>query len=240
MWAVVACLLLGISGGFRFWREQQFASLVAKIDSPRFSLNELPRAMGDWRSEESLDDRLDPKVALTAGSRDHIVRTYLNEKSGDQISALVIYGLADKVAGHWPDLCYPAAGYQVVQGPVDREIKVPGLKAPVRYRWAIYVKRMAGIGSYQEVYYTFRCNEDWIPNPLDRWKVFRYHPAMFKVQLARPISGLSDEVHAPSEAMLSALIQEISGREGVGAGQATPVSESSAPHSATPQGTGAG
>ncbi len=242
MWAVVACLFLGISGGIRFWREQQFASLIAESGSAPFSLDELPRTLGDWRSDEGDDGRLDPNVARIAGSSDHVVRRYLNEKSGDELTALIIYGLADRVYGHTPDICYPAAGYQLVEGPVDREVKVPGLKAPVRYRWAIYMRRIGGIGSYQEAYHTFYYNGDWVPDASDRWKLFRYHPGMFKIQLARPISALSDEVHRPSEEMLRALVQEISSRvahkTAVGTSKTTPVSESPASQPAAPQGTG--
>ena len=238
MWTVVACLLLGISGGFRFWREQQFASLATESGSSPFSLNDLPRTLGNWRSEEGLDDHLDPRVARIAGSSDHVVRTYLNEKTGDQLTTIILYGLAEKVFGHMPDVCYPAAGYQLVEGPVDRELKVPGLKAPVRYRWAIYVKRVGGLGSYQEAYHTFYYNGEWTPDASDRWKSFRYHPGMFKIQLARPILGLSKEVHGPSEELLGAVVQEISSREAARAGEATPISESSAPHSAALQGKG--
>jgi hypothetical protein len=238
MWMVVACLLLGISGGIRFWREQQFATLAVESSAPPFSVDELPRTLGDWRSEEGMDGQLDPKVAQIAGANDYTERTYLNEKSGDQMTALILYGPAEKINGHMPEICYPAAGYESVEGPVDRELKVRGLKEPVRYRWAIYMKRLGGSGSYEETYHTFYYNGKWIPDPSDQWKSFRYHPGMFRVLLTRPISGLSDEVHAPSEALLGAFIQEIASRlapkTAVEAGKATPVSESPAP-----QGTGA-
>jgi hypothetical protein len=244
MWMVLACLLLGTSGGIRFWREQQFATLAAESSTVPFSVGELPRALGDWRSEEGMDGYLAPELAWTAGASDYTVRTYLNEKSGDQMTALILYGLAEKVFAHMPDFCYPTAGYELVEGPEDRELKLPGVKHPVRYRWAIYMKRLGGIGSYEETYHTFYYNGEWIPDASDRWRSFRYHPGMFRVQLVRVISGLSNEVHTPSETMLGALVQEITSRlapkTAVEAGEATPVSESPAPRSLTPQGTGAG
>ena len=114
---IVACLLLGISGGIRFWREWQFASLAATSSSPPFRLEELPRDLGNWQSIKENDSQLDPKVARIAGSSDSIIRTYLDRKSGDQMSALVIYGLSQQVFAHTPDACYPAAGYQLVERP---------------------------------------------------------------------------------------------------------------------------
>ena len=245
MWMVAACLILGISGGIRFWREYRFAALATENTSPPFLLNELSRTQGDWRAEEGPDSQLDPQVARIAGSSDHIIRTYLNEKSGDRMTALILYGLAEKVFGHSPDICYPAAGYQRVVGPIDRELSVPGLKAPVRYRWAIYMKRVGGLGSYEEAYHTFYYNGEWMPDASNQWKLFRAHPSMFKIQLSRPMSGLSDEVHGPSELLLSQLVQEISSRVAAHKtmarkAQATPVSQSPAPRATAAQGSGPG
>ena len=187
---VVACLLLGISGGIRFWREQQFAALAAESGSPPFQLNELPRTLGDWRSEEGPDGQLDPQVARIAGSSDHIVRTYLNEKSGDQMSALILYGLAEQGLRPHARCLLSGRRLSVGQGTVDRELSVPGLKAPVRYRWAIYMKRIGGLGTYQEAYHTFYYNGEWMPDASNQWKSFRYHPGMFKIQLCSSDLGL--------------------------------------------------
>ena len=230
-WMIVACLLLGISGGIRLWRELQFASLAAGSSLPPFRLEELPRDLGNWQSVREKDSQLDPQVALIAGSSDNIIRTYVDRKSDEQVSALIIYGPSQQVFAHTPDACYPSAGYQLVRGPVDRELHVPGLKATVHYRWAIYMKRVGGIGQYVEAYHCFYYNGEWIPDAADRWKSFRYHPSMFKVQLSRDVTGLSDEVHAPSESILGDFIREISDRL---SGQNTDGSSGTTPMPASP------
>jgi uncharacterized protein DUF3485 len=212
LWMGLACLLLGISGGIRFWREWQFAALAAGSDRPPFHLDDLPRTLGNWESEKSKDGELDEKVAVIAGSSDSIIRAYEDKKADGEVSALVLYGRADRVFAHSPDACYPSAGYQLVKGPMDREMSVPGVKAPVRYRWSIYMKRIGGIGHYREVYHTFYFNGEWLPNASNRWKAFRYHPAMFRVLLERPMSGLSDEVYGPCEELLGKLVREINDR----------------------------
>jgi hypothetical protein len=240
LWMTLACLFLGISGGIRFWRDWQFAALATESDRPPFHLSDLPRTLGNWESQAGEDGKLDDKVARVAGSRDSIIRTYLDKKSGDQISALAIYGRAEKVFAHSPDACYPSAGYQLVKGPVDREMVVPGVKGTVRYRWAIYMKRIGGFGHYQEAYHSFFYNGKWLPETSDQWKSFRYHPSMFRILLERPVSSLSDAVYRPSEELLGAFVREISSRmshDGAGrAGAATPVSTSQAPGSSKPQG----
>jgi Protein of unknown function (DUF3485) len=239
LWMTLACLFLGISGGIRFWRDWQFASLAAESDRPPFHLSDLPRTLGNWESLAKEDGKLNDQVARVAGSSDNIIRNYLDKKSGDQVSALAIYGRADKVFAHSPDACYPAAGYQLVKGPVDREMSMPGVKGTVRYRWAIYMKRVGGFGHYQEAYHTFFYNGEWLPETSDRWKSFRYHPSMFRVLLERPVSSLSDAVHRPSEELLGEFVREISGRmshDGAGRAEgATPVSTPPAPGPSKPR-----
>ncbi len=208
----IACLLLGISGGIRFWRDWQFAALAAESDRIPFQLSELPRTIGNWMSRAEEDGELDSKVSRVAGSRDSIVRTYLDKKNGDRASALAIYGRAEQVWPHSPDICYPVAGYQLVKGPADREMSVPGMEGKVRYRWSIYMKKVGGVAYYQEVYHSFFHNGEWLSDVADRWKSFRYHPAMFRILLDRPVSVPSDEVYGPTEELLGELAREISDR----------------------------
>jgi hypothetical protein len=242
VWMIATCLLLGISGGIRYWRASEFDALIEASLSPPFKLEGLPRTLGDWQSVKENDDQLDPEVSRIAGSTDHIVRTYVDRKSGERISTLAIYGLANQVHLHTPDACYPATGHQLVRGPVDRELRVPGVEVPIHYRWAVYMKRIGGVGHYVEAYHCFLYDNEWMPNASHKWKSFRYRPGMFKIQLARELSSISDEVHGPSEALLGSFIREISDRElrdrTGGTPEPTPVPAASAPDSAKPERSG--
>jgi hypothetical protein len=210
-WLAVTCLLLGVSGGLRFWREQQFAALAARSETCPFPLAQLPRVMGTWRAAEGSEVQLDPEVALFAGATDHIVRDYVDERSGERASVLILYGLGHQVSPHTPDLCYPAAGYQTVKGPIDHAITVTDVQGPVRYRWAIYTKREAGrIGRYEEAYVTFLHRGDWLPESASsRWKMFRYDPGLFKVQISHTVSGLSENGEGPCEDLLREIVRQI-------------------------------
>src|SRR6266436_7202943 len=98
IWMVVACLLLSISGGVRFWREWQFRNLRAASAVCPFRLEDLPKSLGSWRFVAAT--QLDEEVARIAGSSAHIVWEYLDEKGGERVSALVLYGPATEVFGH--------------------------------------------------------------------------------------------------------------------------------------------
>jgi Protein of unknown function (DUF3485) len=212
-WLAVTCLLLGVSGGIRFWREWQFAALAARSEARPFPLAQLPRTMGTWQADEGSETTLDPEVARFAGASEHIVRGYIDERSGERAAALILYGLATKVCGHVPEVCYPAAGYQVVRGPIDHSITVPGVKGPVRYRWAIYTKRVGRISQYVETYCTFLHRGDWLPETeKSRWKMFRYDPGLFKVQIEHFLSSLRESGEGPCEDLLAQFVRQVNDR----------------------------
>jgi hypothetical protein len=212
-WMGLACLLLGVSGGVRLWRERQFQTLAAESANCPFPLNEFPKTMGTWHMVDAADAQLDPEIARIAGSSDHIIRNYMDEKSGEIVNVLVLYGLANSVFAHTPDVCYPAAGYQPVDAPTDHEFHLTGWTVPVRFRSAFFSKQVGGIRQYQDVCYTFLHNGQWLPEVQSRWKLFRYHPGMFKVQLQHPASAPSKVTeNSPNESLLREIVQEIDRR----------------------------
>ena len=212
-WACLAVtvVLLSISGGIRFWRDLQFGSLARESKACPFPLKELPMILGSWQAIEGSDSQLDPETARITGSSDHVIRLYTDLKTGTMVSILVLYGLADSVFAHSPEACYPAAGYQTVIAPVDHELSLAGLATPIGYRASYFGKTVAGVSQYEEVYCTFRHNGVWLPEVASRWKMFRYHPGMFKIQVQRHTSGLASE-DSPTESLLAEVIREINSR----------------------------
>jgi hypothetical protein len=210
VWMAVTCLLLGLSGGIRLWRESKFSALAVESASCPFPLTELTRTMGTWQASDKSELQLDPEVVRFAGASEHIVRTYLDEKTGEQASVLALYGLGMRVYGHVPEICYPSAGYRIVKGPIDRSITVPGVKDPVRYRWAIYSKSVGGVNRYEEVYHTFLHHGDWIPEASGRWKMYRYYPGLF--QIAHPTSSLNENGEGPCLSLLTEFVRQINER----------------------------
>jgi hypothetical protein len=214
-WALMAvtCILLGISGGVRFWRDLKFKTLAQESTTCPFPLKDLPRSLGSWHSVEGSDKELDPEIARIAGSSDHVIRTYEDGKTGEQVTTLVLYGLATSVFGHVPEVCYPAAGYKQSAVPVNHQFSIPGSTTPGQYRSAFFSKSIGGIGKFEEVevFYTFLHNGEWLPDLASRWKSFRYHPAMFKIQLQRSSSRFSSQ-DSSTESLLQLLVQEIDSR----------------------------
>ncbi len=212
-WLAVTCLLLGASGGVRLWREWGFWSLAERSAACPFQLADLSRSMGAWQAIDDKEIQLDPEIARIAGASEHITRNYLDPKTGERAAVLALYGPSTEAYGHVPEICYPSAGYKIYKGPIDSEIRIPGLKQPVRYRWAIYAKREGDIPRLEEVYHTFLYAGEWLPDISDRWKMFRYHPSLFKIQVAHPITGgLPEPGKGPIPELLSRFVREINER----------------------------
>jgi Protein of unknown function (DUF3485) len=226
----VTCLLLGLSGGIRLWREWKFSALAVESAACPFPLTELPKTMGTWEVTDHSDAQLDPEVMRYAGASEHIARTYVDQKTGEQASVLALYGLGTVVYGHIPDICYPAGGYQLYKGPIDSSVTVPGVEGPVRYRWAIYAKRVGSIYRYEEVYHTFLHHKDWIPDATDRWKMFRYQPGLFKIQIAHAVSAMPEDDRGPCLSLLTEFVRRLNERlPSAGSGEGASAATATAP-----------
>ncbi len=211
-WAlmIATCLLLATSGGVRFWREGQFETIARENEKCPFALNEFPKILGTWHMDEGTTPQLDPQIARIAGANASWLKNYIDQKSGAVVLVLILYGNANSVFGHSPEICYPANGYQLATPPgvADHQFSDSTSRFPVRFRSAIFGKNVGATTRYEEVYYTFRHNERWLPEVADQWKLFRYHPGMFKILLQRLTTDLSTQ-NSPTESLLRAIVREV-------------------------------
>lgn len=212
-WAVAAvtCTLLAISYGYRYSRDSQFRGLAEQSKRSPFPLSDLPMTLGTWIAVPNSDGQLDPEIARLAGSSDHLIRAYSDSATREVATVLVLYGLADSVFGHTPEICYAAGGFQPVTAPSDREFSLSDSSTPVRYRGFYVSKSSVGTTDYFEVVWSFWHAGSWWPDVASRWKQFRSSPAMFKVQIQRQASGLSLERFS-CEPLLQELVREIDAR----------------------------
>jgi hypothetical protein len=218
---ILVGLLLGASGGYRYWRDHQFSTLEAQSRNAPFALKEISTVLGDWRMVEGAEATLDPRIARLAGSTDHIVRTYENAETGEKATVLALYGPALLVFGHTPDVCYPSTGYKPMGKPDD--VTIPGADgAPdALFRHGRYGWFEGGGSRVNEVFHSFRNGGVWSPEMASRWKQFRYNPGMFKIQVERVVRGDGAAEARATHALLASLVAEIEGRAGAAGAAAT-------------------
>jgi Protein of unknown function (DUF3485) len=210
-WAAITCLLLGISGAVRYWRDAQFYSIENSSKECPFPLADVPKVLGTWRMLEGSEKQFDADTAQIAGATDHFVRDYTDERTGNTVSVLVLYGLAQHVVYHTAEVCSPASGWDAARPPEDHDLKIPDVAKLARYRGSLFSKKLAGFSEYSEVIYSFRHAGDWVPDAQARSKTFRQHPGCFKIQLQRSVDEFDIE-SSPSLSLLQELIAQIENR----------------------------
>jgi hypothetical protein len=215
-WILLVGVFLGISGGVRYWRDWQFQNLSKESERPPFPLKEFPKALGDWHEVEGLETTLDPEIARIAGSSDHVIRTYTNEKSGESVVIMLLYGLAQLLCVHTPSVCYPAAGFKNVPPSQVVDIPIPESTAKAWFREEHFVKYTAGVGIHEQVYHSFRNAGEWRIDMQTRWKSFRHNPGMFKVQVQRRAGADGKTDDARVEEFLGKIVHEIDRRLAAG------------------------
>jgi hypothetical protein len=211
-WIALVCVLVGLSGGIRYWRDYQFNSISHESEKSPFPLSEFPAVLGDWKVVEGSEVTLDPEIARISGSIDHLLRTYSNTLTGENCSVLILYGLAYRVWPHTPEVCYPAAGFRPVSSPEESvRITTPDRSVEATFRKQQFAKLKSGEAIMHEVYHAFRNAGQWEPDMEKNWKSFRYHPGMFKVQVQRQIYGTGDS-ESNVEQLIGRIVQEIERR----------------------------
>lgn len=186
-WMLLACVVLAASGAARAIQQQQIARAKSVFEPCPFPLADMPLRFGDWESQPDDVEVLDDQTIRITGSTDRIVRRYVNKYIGVQITALVLYGPAEPVIPHTPDVCFPANGYGQ-DGPVTyAEVAVGKQKVP--FRTAAYTKSAGGKKDRVRSYYSFRLNDGgWSPDVGGGKQFYRSNPGVFKVQIQRKMS----------------------------------------------------
>ncbi len=212
-WIALICLLLVVSGVVRYWRGSTFQSLSRESAVPLFPLSEFPRQLGSWRMKEGSAKTLDADIARISGAKDYLEWTYVDETSQESVVVMILYGLAEQVWPHVPDICYPANGYKSIGTSDVIDISIPGTTAKARFRAQSFARIRSGQRDQLEVYHSFRYIGEWGLDMGRNWKLFRYHPGMFKVMVQQQgsSSGLNEENDAVKQ-LLGMIVGEIERR----------------------------
>lgn len=182
-WCAAAAVLLVGSGVFRVVQAARVVDDTGATAESPFPLRDIPKQIDTWRVLEGGDTQLDSQTTRITGSTDHILRTYCDEATGVTLSVLILYGPAEPVTPHTPQVCYPASGFAAVGDSVDTKVAYEQGKG-ADFRTAVFGKSGGRDLLLQTVYHSYRLNGEWSPI-IDFRKLPRRNPGVFKVQIAR-------------------------------------------------------
>lgn len=186
IWGIVASLLLVGSGVVRAVQSSRYAADQNFLVECPFPLSKIPHKIDGWHVLEGSETVLDPLTTRITGSTDHTIWTYVDDMTGVMLSVLVLFGPAEPVLPHTPQLCYPSSGFVAVGPTFDRDIKINDHET-AKFRTSVFAKSGGRSMIRQMVYHSFLLEGPWSPSIANR-KFPRKNPGIFKVQIQRRVT----------------------------------------------------
>src|SRR5207248_5234060 len=110
---------------------------------------ELPTALGEWDGQAG---ELDARQLAVADVSGHLLRRYVNRRSGAVVTVLLLCGRPGPVSVHRPEVCYGNQGYELA-GPRSK-YEAPGEGGEL---WACrFQKYRAGVPEYLRILYGWK------------------------------------------------------------------------------------
>ena len=217
-WTLIACALLGASGVVRAVQDRRHDDERSYVEACPIALDAMPKKMGAWRLVEDGDRKLDEDTMRITGGTDHFMRVYADDLTGVTLVVLLLFGPAQPVLPHTPDICYPSSGYANVDGPSDASVKFRlgqdaqgrPVDGQAQFRTAVYQKSTGRAMSREAVYHSFRLDGRWSPDIGTGRKIPRRNPGVFKIQIQRQVAaGETLGKGDPIEQFLAILLAEL-------------------------------
>jgi hypothetical protein len=91
-------------------------SLSRELEKSQTNLPKLPMVLGDWKGEDAVMDDMRKAQLVQGEIVGHVMRRYVNRRTGDAVSLLVVSGRPGPISTHTPETCYGGEGYEL-KGP---------------------------------------------------------------------------------------------------------------------------
>lgn len=185
-WAVAASLLLVGSSMVRSMQSQIYQEASGPVQDAPFPLSELPKEFQNWHQVAGSETVLDPLTTRITGSSDHAIGNYFDQDTGVTLLVMALYGPAEPVVPHIPEVCFPSSGFKTIGGPVDHSVPVAGHPSAM-FRSGVFVKGGGRVPLEETVYYSFRHDGVWLPVVDTRNSPLK-NPGIFKIQIQRRVA----------------------------------------------------
>jgi len=159
------------------------ASRSAELDAFAARLQNVPNEIGDWEGRDAEVEREQIARSNVAG---HLSRTFRHRKSGAVVNMFLVCGTSRHITLHTPDLCYPAAGFEMDGEPASRSVEA-GLPEPVEFASSHFYKEDEEGLHRLHVMWSFSSDGAW-EGP--RWArtALAGHSAIYKLYVIGPLA----------------------------------------------------
>lgn len=190
-------LLIGIaiiiSAGFvhgrwtnRWRNSDELEQAIARLDR-------IPLAIGDWQGQPLELDR----EQLEQGEIDgYLARRYVDRKTGQAISILLVCGLPGPIAEHTPDVCYGGSGYDLTAESAQWSAPSESSQTPPAFQVGTFLKAGSIPPQALRIFWAWKADGSW-QAPTDPRLAFATQPALYKLYVIRelksPAEGIEDD-----------------------------------------------
>jgi Protein of unknown function (DUF3485) len=177
--ATAMLLVCGLVHGYwtdRWYPPTDLAEAAARLE-------EMPLVVGDWKGE-TVEVKPTSVEPLLAG---HLERRYINDKTGEAVSLVLVVGRSGPVSIHTPDVCYSASGYTIT---ARGEAVVPG--GSEQFLTMDAVRTRQGEVTSIRLFWAWNAGQGWITAGGDPRTTFARHRVLHKLYVGRDLTNLGE------------------------------------------------
>lgn len=142
-------------------------------------LKQLPAQLGNWQLVK--EDNLSDKVTQTLMCAGYVIRTYVDQTTGDSVNLAIIVGPTGPISVHTPEICYSSQAYSLTD-PREAQQLADG-KGKIHRFWRTIFRSTNATAEQLCVYYGWCADREWQAAESPRFE-FAGRPMLFKLQMA--------------------------------------------------------
>jgi hypothetical protein len=174
--AIAFLLASGLAHGL--WTDRWGKS--EQLEAAARKLADVPLTLGDWDGRALEMSAREQEVAEVVG---YAIRQFVNRRTGDVVTVLLVCGRPGPVAVHTPDVCYPGAGFALAGAPQRYRDSHP-TTSPAEFFTASFTKHASTVPEHLRLFWSWSADGDWKVPDYPRWTFARY-PALYKLYVVR-------------------------------------------------------
>jgi hypothetical protein len=140
------------------------------------------------------------------------MRRYVNRRDGTEVTAILMCGHRSRIAVHTPEVCYRAAGYDLIDTALPYLVKAAGPAAdPAEFRTSLFALQGSGPEAKRlRIFWAWNATGQWqAPAGDARW-TFRGAPFLYKLYIVHEVAGHGGRLDGDAGAVfLSQLVPEL-------------------------------
>ena len=192
---VAIALVLILGAGYVHGVSTHRWTASAEIRSATEKVASIPLKFADWTGKDSQLDERQAKVGQIASS---ISRQYVNTKTGQNITVLLVCGRPGPISVHTPEVCYAGSGYEVSSDRKRIAYDYDGNKKA--NLWSIKVSKPDILRPERmSIDYGWFANQTWSAPDLDARFEYAAVPVLYKLYVIREQSRMNDRTGTDSD-----------------------------------------